>query len=79
VDAFIGADARERSAALKSEVFADAGKAEEFAQRPANPEIFLDAYSLQAHRLIHLPKGGKAAGIFVIVGTAFYAIFTKIV
>ena len=41
---------RERGAAFESKVFADVRQGEEFAQRPANPEVFLNAGGIQPHR-----------------------------
>ena len=46
-----------RSATFESEVFADAGEGEKFAERPANPEVFLDALGMEMHRILEFEAG----------------------
>ena len=42
-------------------MLADARHGEEFAEGPADAEVFFDAESLQAHDLVHLLEGKAAA------------------
>ena len=53
---------RKRGASFEGEVPADAGKGKEFAQRPADPEVFLDTGSIQSHRGLNSLASKLAVG-----------------
>ena len=52
----------ERGATLEGEVIADAGKGEELAQRPADPEVLFDARRIETHCPVYFKVGVELVG-----------------